>query len=162
MISATKQEKHKIMTLRNALNYFEGLLSETSKKSESKAYREFIRILRNLEDKKLTETEIQSIEKELDTLNLNSSESGNKKYFKKALHKFKKYLKDTFSLTIQGYYTEMGVGLGSSFGLLFGIIFLSSLERSLGISLGISFGLLTGIVIGRYLDSQAKARGKMV
>ena len=32
------------------------------------------------------------------------------------------FLKDTFSLTLKGYYTQIGIGLGSSFGILFGIL----------------------------------------
>lgn len=150
------------MTLENALTYFKSLVSESSKRSEIKIYQEFNQIIANLEKRNLSETEIQSIETKLDALDLNSTTTNNKKYFNKALNQFKKYLKDTFSLTTKGYYTNMGIGLGASFGIIFGIVVLSSFEQSLGISMGIALGMLVGLIIGRNLDSQAKASGKMV
>jgi uncharacterized membrane protein len=98
----------------------------------------------------------------LDNLNLKSNPENRKKYFKKALRKFEKYLKDTFSLTSKGHYTNLGIALGSSIGVLFGVLFLWSFERSLGISFGISFGLLVGILVGRYMDSQVIAAGNLI
>jgi len=150
------------MTLKYAFNYFKTLASKTSEKSETKVYQEFIKIISSLEEKNLSETEVQSIEKELDALDLNSPNGSNRKHYNKALTQFKKYLKDTFSLTTKGYYTNIGIALGSSFGVVFGVVLLSTFERSLGIALGISFGMLIGLLIGRHFDSQAKASGKMV
>ncbi len=146
------------MTLKSALDYFEILLSETSKKSETKVYHEFIHIITGLENRNLSETEMQSIEIELDALNSNSTV----KNPHKTLRQFKKYLKDTFSLTPKGYYTNLGIALGSSFGLLFGVVALSSFERSLGIAMGLGFGMLIGLMIGRAMDSQANAKGNLL
>ncbi len=146
------------MTLKNALNYFESLASEKRKKSEIKAQREFIQILNSLEDRNLSAAEIQSIEKELDNLNLESAANSSKK----SLTQFKKYLKDTFSLTRKGHYTNLGIALGSTFGVLFGVVVLSSFERSLGIAYGISFGMFIGLMIGSYMDSQVKIAGNML
>jgi hypothetical protein len=112
-----------------------------------------------LQTREFTIDEIDSIEMELDSLNLNSNPENRKKYFRKALRKFEKYLKDTFSLTAKVYYTNLGLGLGSSFGILFGIVFLNSFERSLGIAL-LSIGMIIGLIIGRYMDTQAKTAGK--
>ncbi len=150
------------MTLKTAHNHFKSLLSKASKKSDIKVYQEFIQIITGLENKNLSEAEIQSIEKELDTLNLNSTGINNKRFFNQALKQFKKYLKDTYSFTTKGYYTSIGIGLGSSFGVLFGIVFLRGFERSLGISLGISLGMLIGLIVGYHMDLQAKVSGKIV
>ncbi|MFT4758248.1 MAG: mevalonate kinase [Flavobacteriales bacterium] len=150
------------MTVQEAFNFFETLTSETTKKSEIKVYQEFLHILTELKVRVFSKDEIQSIETELDRLNLKSNPDNRKKYFKKALSKFEKYLKDTFSLTAKGYYTTLGIGLGSSFGILFGIVFLSSFERSLGISLGICIGMLIGLIIGRNMDAQAKTAGNVL
>jgi len=159
---ATKQEKIKIMTIKNTIKLFKHLISETSKKSEIKLYGDFIEILTNVEKRNLTASEVKSLETELDALKLNSITTNKKRHFKKALQYFKKYLKDTFSLITKGYYTSLGITFGASIGLLFGIIFLLSLERSLGISLGISVGSLIGIIIARYLELQAKASGNLI
>jgi hypothetical protein len=150
------------MTLKNAINFFENLVTETSRKSEIKVYQEFIKIITSLEKKSLSENEIQTIETELDRLNLKSNSLNRKKYFKIALSDFKKYLKDTFSLTTKGYYTTFYGGLGLVFGLLFGVAILSNLERSLGISLGLIGGMVVGSIMGRSKDSQAKTSGKML
>ena len=150
------------MTLKNAINFFESLEAETSSKSEIKVYQEFIKIITSLEKKGLSENEIQTIETELDRLNLKSNSLNRKKYFKIALSDFKKYLKDTFSLTTEGYYTTFYGGLGLVFGLLFGVAILSNLERSLGISLGLIGGMVVGSIMGRSKDSQAKTSGKMI
>ena len=150
------------MTLKNAFTFFENLVSETSKKSEIKVYQEFTQIITGIENKNLSESEIQSIETELGSLNLKSNPENRKKYFKKALSEFKKYLKDTYSLTPKGYYTNLYGALGLSFGLMFGVAILSNLERSLGITLGLIGGMVVGSIMGRSKDAQAKAAGNML
>ncbi len=144
------------------MNLFNRLVSETTEKSEIKVYRDFIKILVNLEKRSFTKSEVQSIETELDALSINSAKTNKIKQLKKSLQQFKKYLKDTFSLITKGYYTYLGITFGASIGLLSGIIFLSSLERSLGISLGISVGTLIGIIIAGYLESLAKSSGNLM
>jgi len=150
------------MTLQEAYNFFESLKTETTKKYEIKVYEKFLHIISELKIREFSKDEIQSIETELDSLNLKSNPENRKKHFKKALTKFEKYLKNTFSLTSKGHYTNLYGGLGLSFGLLFGVVFLSSWERSLGISMGLIGGMLIGSIIGQSMDSQAKAAGKML
>lgn len=152
----------KIMTLKNASNFFESLIDETSKKSEIKIYQEFIQIISSLENKDVPENEIKSIETELDRMKLRSKSLNRKKYYKKALNDFKNYLKETHSLTTKGYYTQLYGGLGLAFGLLFGVAILSNLERSLGLSLGLIGGMVVGSIMGRNKDAQAKISGKML
>ena len=150
------------MTLQEAYNFFESLKIETTKQSEIKIYKKFLHILTELKSREFSKDEIQSIEAELDSLNLELNHENGKKYIKKALSKFEKYLKDRFSLTSKGYYTNIGIGLGSSFGIIFGIVFLSSLERSLGISLGLIIGMLIGLTIGRSMDAKAISEDKVL
>ena len=150
------------MTLQEAYNFFESLKNETTKKYEIKVYKKFLYTLTELKNREFSKDEIQSLETELDSLNLKSNPENRKKYFKKALSKFEKYLKDTFSLTSKGYYTNMGIGLGTSYGILFGVVVLASFERSLGISLGMIIGMLIGLTIGRNMDSKAIAEGRVL
>ena len=150
------------MTINNAHDFFESLVSETTKKSEIKIYEKFLHILSELKIREFSNDQIESIETELDSLNLKSNPENRKKYFKKALSKFEKYLMDTFSLTSKGYYTNMGIGLGSSYGILFGVVFLSSFERSSGISLGMIIGMFVGLTIGRNMDSKAVLEGRVL
>jgi hypothetical protein len=150
------------MTLQEAYNFFASLKTDSTKKHEIKVYEKFLYILNELKTREFTKDEIQAIEAELDRLNLKSNPENRKKYFKKALRKFETYLKDVFSLTSKRYYTQLGVGLGSSFGILFGIVILSSFERSLGIALGISIGMIIGLIMGRSFDSQANTAGTIL
>ncbi|MEX1382262.1 hypothetical protein [Lutibacter sp.] len=150
------------MTLQEATNYFKSLKTETTKKSEIKVYNQFIEILSKLENREFTTHEIQSIEVELDSLNLKSNPENRKKIVKKSLLKFEKYLRDTFSLTSKGYYTNLGVSLGVLFGVVAGILIGERFERSLGISFGICMGLFIGVFIGRRLDSKVKAAGNIL
>ena len=150
------------MTLQEAYNLFESLKKETTKKSEIKIYENFLHILSELKIREFSKDEIESIEMELDRLNLKSNPGIRKKHIKKALSKFEKYLKDTFSLTSKGYYTNLYSGLVLSFGLLFGVVFLSSWERSLGISIGLIGGMLVGLIIGQSMDAKAKSDSKVL
>ncbi len=150
------------MTLQEAYNFFEKLKTETTKKQEIKVYEKFLHMLTGLKTRSFTKDEIQSIEKELDSLDLESNPKNKKKYFKKTLSQFETYLKDTFSLTSKGYYTNLYGALGLSFGLLFGVAILSNLERSLGISLGLIGGMVVGSILGRSKDAKAVAEGSVL
>ncbi|RED45269.1 hypothetical protein DFQ10_102137 [Winogradskyella eximia] len=150
------------MTLQEAYNYFKSLKTKTTKKSEIKVYNQFIDILKKLENREFTTDEFQSIEVELGNLNLKSNPDNRKKFFKKALTQFKNYLKDTFSLTTEGYYTKLSVSLGMLFGVAFGVIMGERFEKSLGISFGICIGMFIGAYIGRRKDAQAKAAGNIL
>ena len=150
------------MTLQEAYNFFESLKTETTKKYEIKVYEKFLHILTELKNREFSKDEIQSIETELKNLNLDSNPEKRKKYFKKALGKFEKYLKDTFSLTSKGHYTNLGVAYGSLLGSLVGVLISQRSEGTIAISYGISFGMLIGLLVGRYMDSQAKVAGNML
>lgn len=150
------------MTTQEASDFFESLISETTKQSEIKVYEKFNSILVKLRNRNFSKIEIQSIETELESLNLKTYSKNRKKYINKSLNKFEVYLKDTFSLIPKGYYVNRGIGIGLTFGISFGIIFLSSFERSLGIALGMSIGMVIGLTIGLSMESQAKSAGKIL
>ena len=150
------------MTLNTASEILERLVSESIKKSESTVYIKFLQILNKLKLREFSKDEIESIETALENLNLESNPENRKKYFKKSLSKFETYLRDTFSLTSKGYYTNRYSALGLSFGLLFGVAILSNLERSLGITIGLIGGMVVGSMIGRNKDAQVKAAGNML
>jgi len=142
--------------------FFENLKANSSIKSEIKIYNSFNQILRALKDKSLSAEQIKSIEQKLQTLELDSNPVKRKKFYRKALDEFKAFIKNDFAFILKGYYTNLGIGLGSTFGIIVGIVFLSNLERSLGIVLGVSFGMLIGLLIGRRLDAQAQAEGRVL
>lgn len=97
-----------MMTLKDARNYFESLKIETTSKSEIRVYDKFVDILSGLSVRAFSNDEMQSIEAELDRLHIESNPENRKKYYRKALNQFEKYVKDTFFLTPQGYYIRIG------------------------------------------------------
>jgi len=143
------------MNINEASDFFKSLISETDKNSEIRVYERFIGILSDLKNRDLTEKQLQSIEKELDTLNLNVSSENRKKHFKEKLNLFIKYLKEKFSLISEGYYTAIGISLGMSFGVAFGAAFNN-------VSYGLIFGMLIGLIVGAAMDSKAKKEGKVL
>jgi hypothetical protein len=146
------------MTTEEASNLFEILKSQHTRKSDIKVYEKFLHILTGLKLRHFSKYETQSIETELDSLKLNPN--NRTKHIKKALSKFEKYLKESFSLTTKGHYANLYSGLGLSIGLLFGMVFLSHLDLNWRISLSLMGGLLVGYVIGKSMDSQAEIAGK--
>ncbi|PHS67126.1 MAG: hypothetical protein COB12_04320 [Flavobacterium sp.] len=150
------------MTIQETYNFIESLKTDTTEKSEIKVYEELLHILSKLKTREFSKDEIQSIETELDSLNLQSNPENRKKYYKNALSNFQKYLKDTFSLTSKGYYTKLGMQLGSSFGIVAGIIIGERFEKPLGIALGIGVGMLIGVFVGRSMDAKAKNENRML
>lgn len=143
------------MTLQEARIYFEKLKSDNSKKREKKVFEQYIHIISELEKRSFSADDIQLINKELAKIISEVPHEKNRRYFKKELESFKSFLKDTFSLTIKGYYTSKGVEYGMIFGMLCGLIFLSSRDSSFGIAIGLSLGMCAGVLIGRSLDQKA-------
>lgn len=150
------------MTLKNTISFFENLIAGSTKRSEIKVFNEFIDVLKKLEQRAFTTHEIRSIEAALDNLNLQSSPKNRKKFFRSALNNFKAFLKDDFSLTTKGYYTQLYVNTGMLFGVVIGVLIGSRFERSLGISFGICMGLFIGAFMGRRQDAKVKAAGNML
>ena len=150
------------MTIQETYNFIESLKNETTNNSEIKVYENFLKILTKLKGRAFSQGEIQSIETELGSFNLESNPENRKKYFNKLLKKFKDYLKERHSLISAGYYTNIGITTGAAFGIIAGVIIGERFEKSLGIALGIGIGMLIGLFTGRNKDSQAKASGKVL
>ncbi len=146
------------MKIKEAADFFKGLISGTKKKSEIRVYEKFIGILSSLKNKDLTEGQLQSIENKLDTLQLNKETGTSKKYTKKQLGNFEKYLKKEFSFIMEGYYTALGM----SFGLALGTALGTMADRTLGIAYGTSFGMMIGLFIGVFMDAEAKKQGRVL
>ena len=143
------------MTIDASNDFFKNLITETQEKSEIRVYNKFIAILTDLDTKALTDEQMLSIEKELDSLNLYINAKNRKKHFKHKLKIFVKFLKENFSLISEGYYTAIGISLGLSFGVAFGAAFNN-------VSYGLIFGMLIGLIVGAAMDSKAKKQGKVL
>jgi len=150
------------MKLENALHIFTDLKNQSVKKSEIKIYNQFITLITGLIKRDLSRNELQSIELELDGLELNTIQTKKLRFYRKGLIKFETFLKEKLTLVSTQHYTKLYGGLGMSFGILFGIVILSNFEQSLSISLGILIGMVVGASIGRSMDAKAKIEGRVL
>ena len=144
-----------MMTINNTIIFFKSILTQTIKKSEMKIYENFIGILSDLKNRNLTKEQLRCIEEELENLKLKEIPENRKKYFRRKLNEFQKYLKDEFSLTTKGYYESIGMSMGMVFGISIGA---SIFGAGSGVSTGLMFGMLIGFIIGRYMDSEAEKK----
>ncbi|MGK0378270.1 MAG: hypothetical protein ACJA1Z_002084 [Patiriisocius sp.] len=147
------------MTIIEAREFFKILVRESSSRREIKIYNKFIGVLNGLENREFSSHQIEMIEKELTLLNLEQATKNRKKYLRKKLNEFIKYLESEHSLILENHYASLGMVLGLTFGVAIG---LSIFRDSGGSSTGMCFGMLIGIVIGRYMDKQAAENNKVL
>ena len=149
------------MKIKRTLNFFLNLKNDSNEKSEIKIYAKFIEILLDLKNRDLTQKQVQSIEFELENLNLNSESDNGKRILKQKLSQFQKFLKDKHSLVYEGYYAGIGAGTGIVLGSIFSILFQSELG-AYSILIGINGGMILGAIIGGIRDSEAKKQGRVL
>lgn len=140
------------MTIKAASAIFNKLLKETTNKSELKIYKRFIALLKELEEKALSELQLKTIEDALEALYLNEDSEDKRKFYKKKYSEFAQVLRSKLSMITSGFYTAIGLSLGMSFGMVFGIPFTT-------ISNGLIFGMMIGLAIGAGMDMKAKNDG---
>ena len=141
------------MKIKETLNFFLNLKNDSVEKSEIKVYDKYIEILSDLKNRDLTQNQIQSIESELEVLNLNIESDNRKKHFTKKLTEFEKFLKDKLSLIPEGHYM--------SYGMISGMLAGALLQFYIGIYSLIA-GMLIGMVIGAIMDSEARKQGRVL
>ena len=145
------------MTIIETSQFFEKLLKQANSKRERRVYKEYITILKNLNNRDFKERQVSLIEDELKTFKLKSNQKNKRRYYSKKLTIFKQFLKDEFSLISEGYYTAIGMSLGMCFGLAIGTSFGVS-----GNSIGLAVGMFIGIAIGRHKDMEAEKENKVL
>ena len=154
------------MTINDASAFFESLIAATDKKPEIRVYKKFVAVLSDLENKKFSEIQIQSIEKKLEILQIKENIEKRTKYFNQKYNELLKFLKDEFSLISEGYYTGIGMifGMifGNSLGLTIGIIIGEGNGIAVGLSMGTGIGMTFGLLFGATKDAEAKKQGRVL
>ncbi len=146
------------MKIAEAIKLLTSLQESTEKKSELKIFQNMIGILSDLQSRSLSESELTSIEKELDGMELDTYQENRKRQLRKKLANFQQFLNNKFSLVEKGHFTTLGIAFGVAFGVIIGGIF----RDALGGSLGLTFGIVAGLVVGMYLDKQAEAENRVL
>jgi hypothetical protein len=159
-----------MMSINDTSELLNSLLSRTNKKSEKKIYNCFIRTLSSLKKKDLTENQAHLIQGKLSSLNLKAIPKNRKKIYKQKLSEFKAFLKNEFSFTSAGYYTEVwmvygmifGTGVGLALGIGLGTAFGVGAGTTIGPAIGLSAGTGAGMLFGARKDAEAKRQGRVI
>lgn len=149
------------MEIKETIDFFLNLKNNSVQKSEIKVYDRYIGILSDLKNRDLTETQILLIESELKTLNLDMKSENRKKYLKRKLSEFQKFLKDKLSLVSEGYYAGIGAGIGILLGSILSMFTFSYFD-AYSLLIGINGGMILGAILGGIRDTEAKKQGRVL
>lgn len=151
--------------MKETTELLEILLSQADKKSQKKTYLCFIRTLSSLQNRNLTEGQLQLIHEKLSSLNLITI-TDNNKYNKQKFSEFKGFLKTEFSFTTEKHYTEKGIFyglcLGTGIGLSTGSAINPIIGTGVGLSIGAGVGMLLGMMYSARKDADAKRQGRVL
>ena len=147
------------MKFTEAIFFFENQIRQTEIKSEVKIYKNFIAVLKDLQDRNLLEEELIDFENKLADLKLTIVPENKKKYFKNQLKALIHYSMKKLNLITEGTYVAIGLSLGTGLGLSLGIPILGP---TYGVTYGMTFGMIIGIVIGTYLEQKAKKENRVL
>ncbi len=147
------------MKFTEAITLLEDYLKQSEIKSEIKVYKSFIAIFKDLQNRNLSEEELNDFEIQLEELKVLQVTENNKKHFKKQLNKLIQFTLKRLNLIQEGTYIALGLSLGTGLGLSFGILILGS---TYGVTYGMSIGMLIGIGIGTYLEQKAKKKNRVL
>lgn len=154
------------MKINDLKDFFEKQKEKTKSKSEKKEYLNFASIISDLRGKNLSEQQWESIENEIETLQLTVVAGERNKGLKKKRNQLIKFLKNDFSLIPEKYYTSIGISmgyaLGAAIGMVFGIIFGVPTGMIYGMILGAAIGLITGLVLGKIKDNKAEKENRVI
>ena len=119
-----------------------------------------------MKDKDLSEDQLRLIKDKLFSLNLKTATENRRKFYKKQLSVFTKFLKKEFYFTTEKYYTELGMVYGMSFGTGIGVslgtAYDPAIGTSIGLSIGVSIGMIFGMMYGAKKDAEAKKLGRII
>ena len=147
------------MTITTAKDFLNNLLDSSTKKSERKIYQKFIGILQGLENRNLSAYQLDLVEKELTSFDLNKSTKNRRRHIRKKTNEFIKFLESEFSIVLKDHYANYGLSIGMVFGVAIG----ASIFRDSGQSAtGICIGMFVGYIVGQYMDKEANKQNRVL
>lgn len=154
------------MKISEASYFFTSLISKTDKKSELKVYKKFANILSDLKTRNFTPEQLQSIENELESLDLKANPENRKKHLNRKLSKFSSFLNTEFSLVSEGHYMMLGMLYGMIFGQAIGLSLGTGIGggtgTAIGLSMGTGIGMTLGMIYGAAKDAGAKKQNRVL
>ncbi|MFP2996964.1 hypothetical protein ABN763_13690 [Spongiivirga sp. MCCC 1A20706] len=150
------------MTIEKAIETFDNLKNNTSRKVEIKIFRDFQTILSNLLERNLTNKQLEKVESQLEKIDFSPHKKSTARHFSIQLSNFKTFLKSELSLITKGYYVGIGLAIGMSLGMSIGIGFMSLIGISLSMIGGMIVGMIIGMAIGQTMDKKAEDENRVL
>jgi F0F1-type ATP synthase assembly protein I len=154
------------MKINDLKDFFEKQKEITKRESEKKMYSGIALIISELKCKNLSKQQWESIENQIETLQLTQIARKRNRGLKKKRNQLLNFLKNNFSFIPEKYYTGLGMSLGyplgAAVGMTFGIIIDVPTGMIYGMILGALIGLIAGILIGKMKDNQAEKENRVI
>ena len=130
----------------------------------NEAYLQLKKLLSELGNRKLPDTMVTSINKEIEELNMNvNSGKELKKQIKKKQCTITKSLEKELKIVAKNHYRNYYMAIGmAAFGIPFGTAFGAALGNMAFIGIGLPIGMAVGIAIGTGMDKKAFEEGRQL
>lgn len=129
-----------------------------------KRYQKFQKLIREIQNREISDSVVESINKEIEKLNL--AATGDKTFsgsLRKSQNSIVNSLLREEKIVPKNYYRNLWLGLGMAvFGVPMGVAFGAALDNMAFLGIGIPMGMAIGIGIGTAMDEQARKEGRQL
>ena len=146
------------MTLDQATSQIQAILDKPVSRRDRQTLARFQSLFQFLSKAGLSGPQVETLEVTLGKLSLNSVSDSSGESLQKQLRRFKRFLKDEFGYSAKGFYTNLGVALGLTFGVAIGAA-LQHLDN--GFIIGAMGGMFLGGIWGRVREQRAVKSGQI-
>ena len=149
------------MNLTELIAHFQKLSTESEGADFKKITTRIIRLLREIDNKNLTNNEKEKIQTNISSyLEDIQTEKDGKIYLKK----LRKSLKNDFGFVSSNFYLAIGIGVGLSIGTALGISFGVPFGNGIvfGPMIGSGIGLIGGLIIGMIIDKKKESENRIL
>ncbi len=150
------------MKIYQAIQITEGLRTQTNKRSQIKYLRSLEAVLQSLNEHPLTTDELQLLEEALESILFSTGTEPSIKELKRNRSRFRRFLREEFSLVPKGYYLSLGISLGISFGVAIGTVLQAITGGAIPLGMGIPIGMVIGMNIGIMKDNEAERQNHVL
>tara|TARA_Y100001949_G_scaffold148932_1_gene133404 strand:- start:643 stop:1104 length:462 start_codon:yes stop_codon:yes gene_type:complete len=145
---------------------FESLNIDSSKSGYTKLNNQInslTNILSALEKRSLADADIEFINAQITLLNeFDGSEKALTRKIRHSIRAILKQVEKSVKIVPKGYYRNLYLAIGMSFGVPLGVVFSSALDNMAFVGIGIPIGMTIGIVIGSQMDEKARKEGRQL
>ena len=149
------------MNFNKLIEQLQKLINETKNASFKKSLERAISLLKQIDDKDLSDEEKIEIQTQV---GLHLGTIQNPEDLKKRLKQLREILTGSFGFVPSNYFLSLGIGIGLAIGTSLGISIGVSFYNGIvfGSMIGSGIGLIGGIIFGTYLDKKKESENKVL